>query len=218
MKHKCICEQLVEMKPQFDGYHNTEVDIDEFDSRYVALKLEYNTQTNDFYIVAYGDSEAQCTIKYCPFCGKKLSDVVKKHNKVIANIPKFVSNCYINKITPELIEKLKRLGYKHSPQYDSTCDCLHVRTGIVNRVRLNDPHFVEEHYDGMNKDSEYNGVDCGTNEELFLAVAGLREDTDFDQWFVCGDDWEKVADELPSKYMQMNGHKATLEEIIDNFK
>lgn len=60
---------------------------------------------------------------------------------------------------------------------------------------------------------------CETNEEIFLALAALRYDTDRYQWFV--DDnlgiWERSDDELPSRYMQMEGHKATVEEIIEHF-
>ncbi len=32
-------------------------------------------------------------------------------------------------------------------------------------------------------------VDCGTNEDLFLAIAALRDDTDKYQWFTDGDKW-----------------------------
>ena len=63
-------------------------------------------------------------------------------------------------------------------------------------------------------------IDCGTNEEMFLSLAALRDDTDKNQWFV--DDiagvWERSESELTSKYMQLNGHKATAEEIVEHFK
>lgn len=63
-------------------------------------------------------------------------------------------------------------------------------------------------------------IDCGTNEEMFLALAALRDDTDRNQWFV--DDvagvWERCESELPSKHMQMYGQKATAEEIVEHFK
>lgn len=62
-------------------------------------------------------------------------------------------------------------------------------------------------------------IDCGTNEDLFLALAALREDTDKGQWFCDNNDlWEQTYSDLPSRYMQMNGHKATVEEIIEHFK
>lgn len=63
-------------------------------------------------------------------------------------------------------------------------------------------------------------IDCGTNEGMFLALAALRDDTDRNQYFV--DDvagvWERSESELPSKYMQLYGHKATAEEIVEHFK
>ncbi len=31
---------------------------------------------------------------------------------------------------------------------------------------------------------KYGSVDCGTNEELFLAIAALRDDSNYMQWFI----------------------------------
>lgn len=42
--------------------------------------------------------------------------------------------------------------------------------------------------DASCKDDEYviglGYIDCGTNENLFLALAALQDDTDNEQWFV----------------------------------
>lgn len=57
---------------------------------------------------------------------------------------------------------------------------------------------------------------CDKNVGMFFDLANYREDTDQDQWFI--DDingvWIKSSSELPDKYLMMNGHKATVEEII----
>jgi hypothetical protein len=64
-------------------------------------------------------------------------------------------------------------------------------------------------------------------EELFLALAALRDDTDKNQWFVNNkNDWYKCLDD---KFIEEtanwvlcasieNWHKATVEEIIEHFK
>lgn len=76
-------------------------------------------------------------------------------------------------------------------------------------------------------------IDCGTNEELFLALAALQDDTDENQWFVYPPTnyWFK-CDKInienfrnePSIKMSCQGawlygnHKATVEELINHFK
>ena len=60
-------------------------------------------------------------------------------------------------------------------------------------------------------------IDCGENIDLFLAIASLRDDTDKYQWFTDGKITEMSADDMPSKYMQLEGHKATVEELIEFF-
>ena len=74
-------------------------------------------------------------------------------------------------------------------------------------------------------------IDCGTNEELFLAIATLRDDTDDSQWFVyppeniwfiCDDDdinyaRENIKDSVQAAWFHCS-HKATVEELIEHFK
>ena len=79
-------------------------------------------------------------------------------------------------------------------------------------------------------------IDCGTNEELFLALAALRDDTNENQWFIaqgtiwvkdCNDEIIVYYDEgewfLWNEYLFIENslsdfRKATAEEIIDHFK
>ena len=64
-------------------------------------------------------------------------------------------------------------------------------------------------------------INCGDNVNYFLAVAALRDDIDDYQWLTNDDHtyWErKETICMPSKYMQLEGHKATLEEIVDLYK
>ena len=69
-------------------------------------------------------------------------------------------------------------------------------------------------------------VDCGANEELFLAIAALRDDTDKNQWFTDGDKWILCPEIKFSTYWVYNDidvnidtvHKATVDELIEYFK
>lgn len=120
----------------------------------------------------------------------------------------FTTPCFIRKNTQELRRGLEELGYKMlSPiEYDN----LECSDNWVNDIKsLND----------------CNGFDCGTNEELFLAIAALRDDTDKYQWFTDGDLWFKCGDEVCNEnieyYLNKYGrkiHKASVDELIEHFK
>lgn len=67
-------------------------------------------------------------------------------------------------------------------------------------------------------------IDCGTNEELFLAIVALRDDTDKNQWFTDGYLWFKCGDEMCDETIEYyinkycrKFHKATVEELIEHF-
>ena len=135
----------------------------------------------------------------------------------------FLQSCFIRKNTPELRKKLEELGYKPSypiflyPEvfkYIAACNFFGSKYYGVSDDEVS--------HHGEIKDAIKNRgmIDCGTNEELFLALAALRDDSDKNQWFTddtC-DIWEMSEYELPSHYMQLEGHKATIEEIIEHFK
>jgi hypothetical protein len=83
-------------------------------------------------------------------------------------------------------------------------------------------------------------IDCGTNEELFLAIAALRDDTDENQWFIAdsllsvsyddtvGNDHYFIEPKgsmffwdinwMNATIISGNFHKATVEELIKHFK
>lgn len=122
----------------------------------------------------------------------------------------FTQQCFIRKNTPELREKLEEIGRKL---------LFAARNGYGNVLfTMKGELGLVQAYNGLASTKTI--IDCGTNEEMFLALAALRNDTDRNQWFV--DDvagvWERSESELSSKYMQLNGHKATAEEIVEHFK
>ena len=135
----------------------------------------------------------------------------------------FTTPCFIRKNTDNIRNRLKEVGYKMlSPiEYDN----LECSDNWVNDIKsLND----------------CNGINCGFNEELFLAIAALRDDSNYMQWFITdsilsvsyddsiGNDhyfiepkgimffWDEYWDNatiISGRY-----HKATVNELIEHFK
>ena len=126
---------------------------------------------------------------------------------------KFTTPCFIRKNTPELRKKLEELGYTFLPNgYAEWNIPIEELPYLQCNTERNLPYYI-------GKNGWMDGIDCGENEQLFLAIAALREDSDKFQWF-CDDNglWEMSESDVPSRYMQMNGHKATLAELIEYFK
>lgn len=131
----------------------------------------------------------------------------------------FTQSCFIRKNSLELRKKLEYLGHV----YDE------------DEVFENAPITACEEIFIWNaaEDAVLTGfIDCGTNEELFLALATLQDDTDEGQWFVYpeSDYWFKcdVSDieaerNDPSTKMSCQSawfyksHKAIPEELIKHF-
>ena len=134
----------------------------------------------------------------------------------------FTASCFIRKNTSELINKLIDLGYVKAffdEEYaEGGVYGLIIDQGDIVPLK----HGLQE----MELMFTYNFVDCDDNEELFLALAALRDDTDKWQLFVFdgidvpdyflqkGDMWICSLD----KHLVENCHKATVEEIIEHFK
>lgn len=149
----------------------------------------------------------------------------------------FTTPCFIRKNTPELRKKLEELGYTFVPNgYNEWSipieKCEYLACGI-GRYQGYDISY----YTG--RLCKPQGVDCGTNESLFLAIAALRDDTDKEQFFVtevrfgsindpytiiekgaflkcCMDKWKIPKNKFDS--MGIPSHKATVEELIEHFK
>lgn len=129
----------------------------------------------------------------------------------------FTQSCFIRKNTPELIEKLRDLGLNFYAVTNGYY--LLVQHGEVVGLL---PETTLEYLKNRGV------IDCEENEDLFLALAALRDDTDFLQWFV----WDKtILTNKKGKWMlsyvgnmrkdmieQGIYHKATPEELIEHFK
>lgn len=127
----------------------------------------------------------------------------------------FIQKCFIRKNTPELRKKLTLLGLKENDIDDFKEKWIAVNYGLYisvsegfERIHLND-------------------IDCGKNEDLFFAIAALRDDSDKNQWFTDGDNdfWFISGDENCNCTIQYyketynkNIHKATVQELINHFQ
>lgn len=131
----------------------------------------------------------------------------------------FITSCIIRKNTPELQRKLEDLGYSNCIIEDGEYlftnhgifDCMYSETGYEDLIR-----------NGL--------VDCGDDEQLFIALAAMRDDTDKDQLFTNGIDWAWFRDDTDKGgfagfefyYLQRDIntplHKATREEIMNCFQ
>lgn len=134
----------------------------------------------------------------------------------------FIQPCFIQKCTPALIEKLVELGYKimgkTTLSYGIFCN-----NGKIKICSTNEQPSIKDK----------NFIQCYDNEELFLALAALRDETDKKQWFISNVDiftecynnewrlyenWHNIftIEDLNSKIPPIR--KATVKEIIEHFK
>ena len=126
----------------------------------------------------------------------------------------FTTPCLIYKNTLELQGKLKILGYVEHPtmmNVDISSQFLICNRGFFAGIPLGYKEEID------------NAIDCETNENLFLAISALRDDTDKNQWFTDGYHWEICPDEVAYINAWINNyesspHKATVEELIEHFK
>lgn len=132
----------------------------------------------------------------------------------------FTTPCFIRKNTLELRKKLEKLGYNRHPSYGDNGQYLYLNRG-----------FYHTNVVGYSEEIE-RMIDCGTNEELFLALAALRDDTNENQWFILDveaytnihvGDWFIATDMNGGKHVGAQieptyCYKATVEEIIEHFK
>lgn len=139
----------------------------------------------------------------------------------------FTQKCFIRKNSKELQDKVYRLGHR---------DGTHLWECTFNTLLIaNEEYFRCYDDEWGNADSliRKGYIDCGINENLFLALAALQDDTDADQWFVYPKEnhWFKFYDNNieevrnePSTRMSCQSawfyesHKATPKELIEYFK
>lgn len=97
-----------------------------------------------------------------------------------------------------------------------------------------------EFFSNIPHPEETDSIDCGTNENLFLAISALRDDTNENQWFVADSPLSVSYDDTVGNdhyftepkgsvffwdenwnhatIISGNYHKASVEELIEHFK
>lgn len=151
----------------------------------------------------------------------------------------FTTPCFIRKNTKKIRKELYELGYNR-PNGVIENERFCIATSSVNY----NYHIIKEgSFDDTNLHHTWNcagRIDCGMNEELFLAIAALRDDSNYMQWFIAdsilsvsygdsiGNDhyftepkgimffWDENWDNatiISGRY-----HKATVNELIEHFK
>lgn len=146
----------------------------------------------------------------------------------------FTTPCFIRKNTPKLREKLEELGYNHHGDYRKWEDY------VITFLASDDgkPYYISA-TEEIVKEFYYYCIDCSENEALFLAIAALRDDSDYMQWFTCKvrdskgnplpDSWVLCTQKTlldfgwvnnsPNSYGENTPyHKATPEELQEHFK
>ena len=190
------------------------------------LRAAYETHKDiEHYVIA-----STCIEKYAVelfMAGVKYAD--EMNNNPEGNMQQFTTPCYIKKNTVELQNKLKELGY--TDNFPNSHDNTTILFAIPGYLKYTGPTI-----ESTNK---YNGnlingklpIDCETNEDLFLALAALRDDSDIFQWFTDGEgNWrfshchtwmmgECMANnfEVPDWLDNTKWHKATPNELIKYF-
>ena len=147
----------------------------------------------------------------------------------------FTTRCFIRKNSKELQKKLADIGY-------SICRCANftnaewLSTLLINgTIHGKGFFYVEMGNADWTVEKELNrfvyenpsSIDCGENEDLFLAIAALRDDSDIHQLFTDGENWVKSDIHNLIKFKEYfegigfdyhKTHKATVEELINHFK
>lgn len=127
----------------------------------------------------------------------------------------FIQPCFIRKNTPELRKKLEVLGYNQHPSYIENEQYLYLNRGFYHIDVIGYSEEIERM------------IDCGDNEDLFIAIASMTDD----EIGLC--DYYIVTDDCNMQYAKGSIYralplssvihpscyrKATVEEIIEHFK
>ena len=136
----------------------------------------------------------------------------------------FTASCFIRKNTPELINKLIDLGYVKA-LFDEEYTKSETYGLIVDQGDIAPLEHPLQEDELM---FTYNFIDCGENIGLFLALAALRDDSDYMQWFMnnygyCNICCDKNVEDYKSGYgkqmyriIDETYHKMSAEELIEH--
>ncbi|WP_199330328.1 hypothetical protein [Dysgonomonas sp. GY617] len=124
----------------------------------------------------------------------------------------FTTPCFIRKNTPELRDKLEGLGYSMRYQHSYGNQVLFVNDEFIHETNVDYPSY--------NLIIKERSIDCSENEALFLAIAALRDDSDYMQVYTDSEKWI-ICDSSDFNRWYIENHnlrKATVTELINHFK
>lgn len=122
----------------------------------------------------------------------------------------FTTPCFIRKSTYKLMYRLNELGYRLFGCELNEDLCIFTEP----EYRL----YSVEFFSKISHPDETDSIDCGTNEDLFLALAALRDDTDKFQWFISPEGIWAYNKNNDSISVSPKWRKATVNELIEHFK
>lgn len=147
--------------------------------------------------------------------------------------PRYIQPCII-KNTSERRQKLESMGIVYDGYYGKENEFIITQYGPYNNTyeTVNSPSFNVSYHTRKYGYKTFEYVYCGDNENLFFALAALRDDTDINQWFIMDSDvylqidkgdWFLATDIKGGKHVgtqidPLCCHKATVEELIEHFK
>lgn len=122
----------------------------------------------------------------------------------------FTQACFIIKDTQELRDKLKEIGINPYPCIVPKCiNYLFVNRGFYSRNEIGYKEEIDS------------AIDCGANEDLFLALAALRNDSDYMQYFIAAESGKPMLCTKENIEDHTVWHelyrKMTAEELVDYF-
>lgn len=136
----------------------------------------------------------------------------------------FTTPCFIRKNTQELRRGLEELGYEILNFGNTTLDA-HNYDGNGSHKSIEEGRAIITSYGNLygviydiDTVTKKGRIDCGTNEELFLAIAALRDDTDKFQWFISPEGIWAYNKNNDSISVSPKWRKATVYELIEHFK
>lgn len=127
----------------------------------------------------------------------------------------FIQPCFIRKSPKYLTERVYRLGGRSGDGFWSS----NIRTLLV--VEQDRFFCLDDEWSNAERLIEKGYIDCCTNEDLFIALSALRDDNDFNQWFISeNSEWWKNGhhDQPLNKSSLLGWRKATTKELIEHFK
>jgi hypothetical protein len=131
----------------------------------------------------------------------------------------FTEKCFFRDVSNELIEGLYKLGGRKGIAFWNS------NVGTLLTAESNKFRCIDDEWGNADKLVKNGYINCGNNKELFLAIAALRDDSDYMQWF-CGTNimtgefsWILCYDaKNPTEPFIPNLRKATVEELKEHFK